>query len=198
MKSITMTGKCNRMSQWFMPSVLCAVALTLSACHKNSVILTPVVAPIAEQSAWQSVNAGINPDYQRWQSDLGSIEFYHMTSLSADDLHDPALSTYAATRQDQMLKGINTSSDLLLGDVRDEVVSLAGQDFLQNTYRVRHADGTRTRFEQMLGVVNGQGLQISVQINDDVDSRSYEALQTLLVEQVAARLQTAKTHESRP
>jgi hypothetical protein len=181
------------MNQRIIASVLCAVALGLSACHKNSVILTPVVAPIAEQSAWQPVNAGINPDYQRWQSALGSIEFYHMAGLSADDVHDPALSDYATTRQDQMLAGINTSSDQLLGDVRDEVVSLAGQDFLQNTYRVRHADGTRTRFEQLLGVVNGQGLQISVQINDDVDSRSYEALQTLLVEQVADRLQAAKT-----
>jgi hypothetical protein len=181
------------MNQLSVVSVCCAMVLTLSACQKNTVILTPVVAPIAEHSAWQPVNAGINPDAQRWQSDLGSIEFYRMSSLSAEHVHDPALSDYAATRQAQMLKGMETSADQLLGDVNDEVVTLAGQDFLQNTYRVRHADGTRTRFEQLLGVINGKGLQISVQINDDVDSRSYEALQTLLVEQVAARLQPATT-----
>lgn len=172
---------------------LLVCAVMLSACHKNTVILTPVVAPIAEQTQWQPVNAGINPDVQRWQSDLGSIEFYRMNHVSAKHVHDPALSDYATTRQAQRLTAIQASADQLLGDVNDEVVSLAGQDFLQTTYRVRHADGTRTRYEQLLGVINGKGLQISVQINDDVDSRSYEALQTLLVEQVAARRQAATT-----
>jgi hypothetical protein len=38
-----------------------------------------------------------------------------------------------------------------------------------------------------VGVVQGKPLQITVQIDDDVDAKSYEALQAVLNQQVAAR-----------
>jgi hypothetical protein len=43
------------------------------------------------------------------------------------------------------------------------------------------------RIEQLLGVVAGTPLQITVTIDDNVDARSYEELQAILVKQVMMR-----------
>lgn len=167
------------------------LVLPLTACMSKQqaaqyVTLTAVVSPIAEQAQWQPVNAGINPAYHRLQSPLGSIELYdHPTPVQA--LSEPLLLAQDAAQQQALRIQLQQQGATLLGDPVDEVLSLAGQDFLYHRYRVRHANGSRHKYELYVGVVQGKPLQITVQIDDDVDAKSYEALQAVLNQQVAAR-----------
>lgn len=163
----------------------------LAACMSKQeaakyVTLTPVVAPIADTAAWQPVNAGINPQMHRLQSPLGTIDLHDWTS-SATNLNAPELLQFYEQWHQQTQASIQANQQLLVSEPAREQISLADIDFWQTTYRLRQPDQSRLRIEQLLGVVAGKPLQITVTIDDNVDARSYEELQAILVKQVLVR-----------
>lgn len=168
-----------------------AIGLGLGSCQTlqeaGKVKLTPVVAPIAEATDWQPVNAGINPAFHRWESPLGSVTLYDIsevaTALTDAQVQQRLIKRVLEVRQSLQQAGMDVAE--LPGAER---LNLAGVEFAQVVLRAKDSHGQRLRQEHWLGVVGGRLLEIKVEISDLADARSYQALQALLDAQVRARL----------
>ena len=78
----------------------------------------------------------------------------------------------------------------MINPADDDVLQLAGKDFLHSTYRTRNQNNQRQRIELFLASINHQLMTIDVRIGDDADMRSYSELQTFITQQV---IQISKT-----
>lgn len=116
----------------------------------------------------------------------GTIDLHDWTT-SATDLNAPELLTFDQQWHQQTLARIQANQQQLVSEPTREQISLAEIDFWQTTYRLRQPDQSRLRIEALVGVVAGTPLQITVTIDDNVDARSYEELQAILVKQVMMR-----------
>ncbi len=172
---------------------IAVVVCGLGACSllpKPPVILTPVVSPMVDLSDWKPVNAGINPAFHRYESALGTINFYDrpevMSSQNSSEFQD-----IYTTLKVEMLQSLLSAGHQLVTEPVDETLALAGVDFRHSIIRTK-VDGPtaqRLRTEIFLGEIHRRPVQIIVSLNDDPDSKSYEALQELLVQHIQRRVE---------
>ncbi|MBC7751952.1 MAG: hypothetical protein H7Z73_09585 [Candidatus Saccharibacteria bacterium] len=169
--------------------------LILSSCMSREeagkhVTITLIQSPETQLSEWRLTpndsqnDASVTlPATTRYESPLGTIE------ISREPTHlkiitEPQVISVSNTRKAHIEQQVATFHGNLIHPADDDLLQLAGNDFLHTTYRIRKHNNQRQRIELFIAPIHEHLMTIIVRIGDDADMQSYSALQTFLNQQV--------------
>ena len=168
-------------------TLLLSSALPLNGCMSREeaakyVTITLVQSPESTLADWHAVSAN-TIETKRFESPLGSIEFTLTPTLFTSKSQPNVSSAFSASKQ-KIEQQLIDDHIQLINPADDDVLQLAGRDFLHSTYLTRNQNNQRQRIELFLASINQQLTTINVRIGDDADMQSYSELQTFITQQV--------------
>lgn len=169
--------------------------LILSSCMSREeaakhVTITLIQSPETQLSEWRLIPNDPQNDASisraattRYESPLGTIEISQApTQLKI--ITEPQMISVFNTLKEQIEQQVATFHGNLIHPADDDLLQLAGNDFLHTTYRIRKNDNQRQRIELFIAPIHQHLMTIIVRIGDDADMQSYSALQAFLNQQV--------------
>ena len=138
------------------PMILAILLLTGCTSREEArklVTITLIQSPESSLTDWHAV-ATHTIETKRYESPLGSIELTRIpTNFTSSSEHVNSAFTALKQKIEQQL--INSHIQLI-NPADDDVLQLAGKDFLHSTYRTRNQNNQRQRIELFLASINHQ------------------------------------------